>query len=255
MPKCMPRDRGDGQVEDVSHPAAAVATVVDLWRQRVDLRRAEGRLNLQALAVCRRANDGDKALAQKAWAAIQAGREADPALATVTEPYRQAMAGLNASATALEKELGRMVRPLALAAWGRGVRGLGELSIAGLIGEAAALPSHYKSVSAVWKRFGLAVIDGGRQRRVADADAALRHGYAPQRRAFAYVLSTQLMRSQREGDPYRAIYDARKAYELARDIPKAHAHNRALRVMVKALLRDAWISGHRPQPQEIAHVA
>lgn len=241
----MPQAQGDGRPCCDDQSRTAVATITDLWRQRVDLRRAEGRLNLQALAVCRRASAGDKAVAQAAWAAIQAGKEADAALAMVVEPYRRGIAALDGPATALEKELARMVRPLPLAAWAKDIRGLGELSVAGLIGEASAFPSDYKSVSAVWKRFGLAVIDGGRQRRVADAEAALRHGYAPQRRAFAYVLSTQLMRSQRDGDPYRAIYDARKAYELARDIPKAHAHNRALRVMVKALLRDAWISGRR----------
>ena len=48
------------------------------------------------------------------------------------------------------------------------------------------------------------------------------------------------MRSQREDDPYRLIYEARKAYELARDVPKAHAHNRAVRHILKALLKAAW---------------
>jgi hypothetical protein len=236
--------RGDGQSTPDDQSSAAVATIVDLWRLRQRLRRSVGGLSLSALAVCRRACDGDKEAAQKAWAEIQKGR-GDPALALVVEPYREMMAVGERHAKGLEKELCRRVRPLPLWAWAKDVRGLAELSVAGLIGEASGNPGDYRSVSALWKRFGLAVIDGERQRRVADAQAALIHGYAPERRAFAYVLSTQLMRSQRDGDPYRALYDVRKAYELARDIPKAHAHNRALRVMVKALLRDVWAADRR----------
>ena len=48
-----------------------------------------------------------------------------------------------------------------------------------------------------------------------------------------------------EPPAYRALYDRRKAYELEREIPKAHAHNRALRVMVKELLKDAWVADRR----------
>jgi hypothetical protein len=51
--------------------------------------------------------------------------------------------------------------------------------------------------------------------------------------------------SQREGDPYRALYDLRKEYELARGLTKGHAHNRAQRVMVKALFKDFWRASRR----------
>jgi hypothetical protein len=236
-----PADRGDGQSAHASPGSAAVATIIDLWRQRVDIRRAEARVHLQALAACRRGLGGDKDAAQKEWALIQKGKGTNPALALITEPYREMIAVADRHASGLEKQLCKMVRPLPIwTEWAKDVRGLGELSIAGLIGEAAGLPGQYRSVSAVWKRFGLAVIDGERQRRVADAQQALLHGYAPARRAFAYVLSTQLMRSQRAEDPYRLIYDRRKAYELDREIPKARAHNRALRYMVKELLKASW---------------
>lgn len=237
-------DYGGGLVVAGHQPYSAVATIVDLWRQRVDLKRAAQRLNLQALAVCRRANDGDKEAAQKVWGAVQKGRGPND-LSIVVEPYRQATALLEDNANKLEKQLSKLVRTHPLWTWANDVRGLGEVSIAGLIGEASGNPGDYKSVSALWKRFGLAVIEGGRQRKVTDAAQALLHGYAPQRRAFAYVVSCNLMKSQKAGDRYRSVYDRRKAYELERGIPKAHAHNRALRVMVKELMKDAWAADRR----------
>ena len=176
------------------------------------------------------------------WTALQKDGGPDE-VAIILVPYRTAIAALDESAAMIERQLAHQVRQLTLwAAWAKGVRGLAELSFAGLIGEAGRSPGEYRSVSALWKRFGLAVLDGERQRRVKDADQALLQGYAPQRRAFAYVVSTNLMRSQRAGDPFRQVYDHRKAYELAREIPKGHAHNRALRVMVKELLKRAWVA-------------
>lgn len=239
---------GDGPSIGEPHALQAVATIVDLWRQRQDLCRAAGRLNLQALATCRRYHDGDKEAAQKAWSAIQKGK-GDDTLAMIVEPYRQAMAVLDGSSTALEKQLAKIVRGHPVHAWAKDVKGLGDLSLAGLIGEACGNPGDYKSASALWKRFGLAVIEGERQRRVAGAEAALIHGYAPQRRAFAYVVSCNLMKSQGSEGPYRKVYDERKAYELAREVPKAHAHNRALRYMVKRLLRDLWAADRRARGQ------
>lgn len=224
-------------------PDPAVGLLIELWRQRQDLRRAEGRLDLQCQAICRRVVGGDKEAAGKLWAAINTGKSDNGPLLLVLSPYTTAIASLDESASNLEKQLIKLVRPMSLwKGWAASVRGMAELSFAGMIGEAARMPGDYKSVAAVWKRFGLAVIDGGRQRLIAGAEASALHGYSPQRRAYAYTLSTNLMRSQREGDCYRALYDKRKAYELANELPKGHAHNRALRVMVKALLRDAWIA-------------
>lgn len=235
---------GDGQSATDTHRSHAVATIVDLWRQRQQLRKTQGSLGLQAQSMCRRYLGGDKEAAAKAWSAIQKGR-GDPDLAMIVQPYIDGMVPFELNAGKLEKQLAKLVRTLPIWTWANDVRGLGELSVAGLVGEASGNLGDYKSVSALWKRMGLAVIDGERQRRVAGADAALRHGYAPQRRAFAYVISCNLMKSQKAEHKYRAVYDRRKAYELEREIPKAHAHNRALRVMVKELLKDAWSADRR----------
>lgn len=233
-------DRPDDQSDRL-----AVGLLVELWRQRQDLRRAEKRLDLQCQAICRRAVGGDKVAAQRLWASLR-GKGAEPqedALLMILAPYTLAMDTLITSAVGIEKQVIKIVRTLPLwTDWAAGVRGVAELSLGGLIGEASRPLSDYRSVSALWKRMGLAVIGDERQRLKKGTEESALHGYSPQRRAFAYVLSTNLMRSQRAGDRYRDVYDRRKAYELARDLPKAHAHNRALRVMVKALLRDAWIA-------------
>ena len=232
-------------VRDLGDVSDAVPLLIELWRQRQDLRRAERGLIQQCQSICRRASGGDKDAGAELWAAVQAG-SADPGLDMLLSPYRAAAGSLSASAAALEKQVIKLVRTLPLwTNWAVNVRGVAELSLGGLIGEAARSPAEYRSVSALWKRFGLAVIDGGRQRLIAGAEAAALHGYSPQRRAYAYTLSTNLMRSQRTGDPYRDLYDRRKAYELEREVPKGHAHNRALRVMVKALIRDVWIADRK----------
>jgi hypothetical protein len=105
----------------------------------------------------------------------------------------------------------------------------------------------------VWKRMGMAVIDGGRQRRVA-GDAALLHGYSPARRSIMWNIGACLIKAQvrsakdEEGNklastaigPYGQLYIDRKAMEAERVDSAAHAHNRAQRYVEKRLLRDMW---------------
>lgn len=151
-----------------------------------------------------------------------------------------------------EKELERLAKALPIAAWVADVKGMGLGSLAAIVGEAGDL-SLYATHSKLWKRLGLAVIGGGRQRRVT-GDAALAHGYSPQRRSIVWnigqcVLKAQSARIDKEtgeelkpAGKYRKVYDERKAYELARDpeLSKAHAHNRATRYMEKRVIRDLW---------------
>lgn len=230
-----------------AHEKAALGTIVELWRQRQDLKRARQRLDLQCQAIIRRALDGDKEAAGKLWGRIQKGDDAGhEMLATILMPYRMAMEQIDAAVKAIEGELKKLVRKMPIwLNWAKDVKGIAEVSLAGMLGEAAYPVESYKSVSALWKRFGLAVIGGERQRRVSDAAAALVHGYSPQRRSYAYVVGTNLMRSQGDDDPYRKVYVERREYELARGLPKAHAHNRAQRYMTKRLLRDWYAAAKR----------
>ena len=246
------QEKYDTQPESViDHPTDDdLGRLIEQWRQRQDIRRAENRLNLQCQAICRRASGGDKETAAKLWGQIKKDQCTDIGLLLILEPYRTAMAHLDADAKAIEKDLAKQVRKVPLwCDFGKDVKGLGELSMAGFLGEAGRPVTDYRSVSALWKRFGLAVIGDQRQRRVADAALALEHGYSPQRRSYAYVLATNLLRAQGSDGPYRKIYDARKEIEAAKDgITKAHAHNRAMRYMVKELLKHIWVAARKTSP-------
>jgi hypothetical protein len=120
-------------------------------------------------------------------------------------------------------------------------------TLATIVGELGDLSAYHKGIAGIWKRAGLAVIDGERQ-RLKPGDAALLHAYSPARRSVFWNIGSALIKAQRPEDRYRQVYLARKDHELARDLPKGHAHNRAMRYMTKALLRDchkAWRRAER----------
>ena len=149
-----------------------------------------------------------------------------------------------------------------------GVRGFGLLGLAVIQAEASISIGEYRTVSGLWKRMGVAVIQGRRQGKRTNKEEALEHGYNPRRRAELWVFcSDSLFRAQarREKEidgvvipahaigPYGEVYYARRArtairIEATADLPpkhpdkwtKARCHNDARRVMSKALLRDLW---------------
>lgn len=221
-----------------------VAEIAELWRQRQNMVEAQRKLTLQAHAICRRFTAGDKADAQKLYAAITKGKDhhlsasasaACLAILTAQEP-------LIAQRAAFERALAKLGKRLPIAHMADRIRGVSHGTLATIVGELGDLSAYEKGIAGVWKRAGLAVIDGERQRMKA-GDAALIHGYSPMRRSVFWNIGGALMKAQSTGEgemPYRALYDERKAHELGRGLPKAHAHNRAMRHMTKALLRDLW---------------
>lgn len=166
-----------------------------------------------------------------------------------------------------------VVKMPAYAFW-EGIRGLGPLGLALIIGEAGNL-ADYATHSKLWRRFGLHV-GGGKAYYVKRAgmtgEAWEAAGYCPRRRSVVYQITDSLLKSQIRKDkadptkrialgPYGELYLARKAreHEKARaeglivrpagKIPKAdahmyrsegHIHNRAARYVGKKLLRDLW---------------
>ena len=231
---------------------------IPLWRQRQDLRRAEMDIAQRCMARCRQHTKGDKEEAARIWKQLErmtappaskvgAPRKPiepqDPVLTMTLQPFLSALTTLNISAAAIEKELTILARAEPLwKEWVVNVRGVGELAFAGMMAEAGRPLTDYHSVKAFWKRFGLAVIDGERQRKVkGSAEIAEMHGFAPTRRVFSYNVGSSLMRQQKLLDPYRMIYDERRAYEEARGINAGHSNKRAQRHMTKAFFRDAWV--------------
>jgi hypothetical protein len=141
------------------------------------------------------------------------------------------------------KEMARLATSLPVwSSFGEAVRGFGPVSLAVIVGEAGDLAG-YANPGKLWKRMGLAVFDGIRQgglAKGASADAWIAHGYNRQRRSRMFVIGDCLVKVNR--GEYRAIYDARKEYEKARDpeIKPIKAHRRAQRYMEKRLLKNLW---------------
>ncbi|MEQ5789053.1 hypothetical protein J3454_14245 [Erythrobacter sp. NFXS35] len=232
---------------------AAVGEIVAVYRRYEDLRRARQRIELQAIATCRNYAGGDKVAGMKLYKAPPAD------LAIWLVPYDLAMQPLGDAISQQEKLLTKLGKALPVAGWADAVPGLSPRFLAAIIGECGIGPGEYRSVSALWKRMGMAVIGGQRQRRVT-GDAALEHGYVARRRALMWNIGDQVAVRQgirnpkdAEGKPTGAVainrwgslYLERKAYELARSTEDApitpmHAHNRAKRYVEKRLLRELW---------------
>jgi hypothetical protein len=228
--------------EDRRFADPLVIQIVETWRLRQDMVRAQGKLTLQIKAVLRRLNGGDKTEADKQYGRIMKGEDSAAAMAVASlilarEPLEQ-------QRKAYEKALEKLGKQVPIYPFTENIKGFGSLALAKTVGECGDL-SAYPSVAGVWKRAGLAVINGGRQRRIA-GEAALEHGYSPERRSVFWNIADPLLKAQGKDEnagPYRRIYDKRKEYELERVETKGHAHNRAMRYMTKELLKDltlAW---------------
>jgi len=239
----------DAHLIDARFVDPLIMQIVETWRQRQDMVRAMGKLTLQCKAILRRLCAGDKTEANKVYRSI--GNGMDHALAQsghmAVAPLLAARQPLEASRKAYEKKLIALAKNLPIAHMVDETVGLGLPGLAAIVGECGDL-SAYKSVAAVWKRCGLAVISGGRQRRVT-GEAALEHGYSPTRRSVIWTLTDSLFKAQSAGmkdgaapGPYRALYDEWKALELAKDLTAGHAHNRALRRVSKKLLCDLTVA-------------
>jgi hypothetical protein len=228
---------GENQASDVLIP-----TIVELWRRRQGWQRAEIKLTLQCFSICRRYVGGDKKEAKKLLKSVEKGTCDDEIPVLSCMPLLAARIPIERERKVLEKELEKMAKGLPITDWALGIRGIGPLTVAGLVGECGNIGS-YKSASAFRKRLGLAVINGERQRRK-KGDEALLHGYNPRRRAWAWIIGGNLMRSQRKGDFYRDWFDVEKARQLAKEdvLTKGHAQNRAVRHMVKHMLLHFYLA-------------
>lgn len=236
----------------------AVQEIIEAWRLRQDFHREEKALTLRAKAICRRACDDDKKRAEVAYRAIMKG-EGDSSLTMALLPLLEAREVISKSRLTQEKTLKFLAKQLPVYEWTSGVRGFGELGLAAVVGEAGDL-SKYRTVSGVWKRCGLAVIDGERQRRKS-GDAALAHAYSPSRRAVLWTLADSMLKAQGKDEnagPYRLLYEAEKAKAQADEnvATDGHAHSRAMRHMFKRFLLDltvAWRSIDRGRWPDVTH--
>ena len=188
-------------------------------------------------------------------AALMAADEPDRFESMIT-PSRMASEIFEDRERIIEKQMAKLAKQLPVwEAFGKEVRGFGEVSLAVIVAEAGDL-SEYESESKLWKRMGLAP----GQNRVAPglsredrAEAWITRGYSPRRRSRMWNIGDALIKGNRDGK-YRTAYLARKAYELAREpeMTPMYAHRRAQRYMEKRLLRDLWRAWRRTNASIIA---
>ena len=227
---------------DKRYENETIAMIYRTWRNRQNMVRAEGKLVLQIKAICRGFADGDIKEANKLYATVKKG-EATLELTAATQPLFEAREPLVQSRAAFEKWLVDLAKQLPVSTFVDKVRGFGHLGLAGIVGEVGDFMAYEKELDGIYKRAGLAVIDGDRQRRCSNAEMALAHGYSPSRHAVFWAIGDSLLKSQGKEEnagPYRKIYDNRKEYERERVQTDGHAHNRALRYMTKRLVRDLY---------------
>ena len=117
------------------------------------------------------------------------------------------------------------------------VPGIGETSLAKVIGECGRWPGEFRNVSCLKKRMGVAVIDGKRQGNPgqgATPDDWVRHGYSKERRSTLWNLCDCLMKQRRFGGEYAEVYFNR----VAREIEKAHEEGLVVAASVKTRAVD-----------------
>lgn len=166
-----------------------------------------------------------------------------------------------------EKRMVELAKALPAQSFVASTKGFTHLGLAVLVGEAGDLASYPKK-GHLWKRLGLAVIDGYRQGQVPPglarddrAEAWKARGYNPARRAEVYAFIDDVMlRAQWRGakiddageiieaphaiGPYGAYY-GRKRYEYTERWAEektvaGHANAAARRYVSKMFVRDLW---------------
>lgn len=252
-----------------------VAEIVQLHRMRRRWMKAKNALILQGKAFGRAVCDGDKEAGSAAFDRVIGGKAGpgDDTLIIALAPFAAAIARFDEDIGPIEKRLVKLAKGLPIAPFVESVKGLGWSSVATIVGEAGDL-SAYPSVAGVWKRMGLAVIDGdGRQRKVADADRAMIHGYSSERRSVVWnagnnviggmgngkrPLSGEDVEGREDWTPYEKLFVHRLRYEAARDpamrLPDTkegkesytrYAAARAKRYVEKRMLKDMTLAWRR----------
>lgn len=223
-----------------------IAEIREQHKMRDDFQKAEQRLTLQAKAICRRICDGDKRDAEALYKAVTQPNKYDHPEASIgmgaITPLLAARDPLTAAKNERGKKMGKLVKELPVWGWAKDVRGIAPVSLAQIIGEAGDL-SNYPDKGKLYKRLGVAVIGGERQRRVKDAELAKIHSYKPSRRAIIYVVGENFIRA---GGHYYQVYMNR----IMREVEKAHEEGLEVVTTQKGTV-DSWLKRGLPEPTKV----
>ncbi len=236
-----------------------IGEIRETWLQRQRLVEAQRKLTLQIKASIRSLCYGDKKEAAIVYdRMMKAGPEAavEPAY-LATSVMLQSRELIEQHRDQFEKKLKNYGKQLPIAHLADQIKGVNYNTLAAIVGECGDL-SKYPSIQGVWKRCGVGVVNGQRQRMVSQkeckevgikpVDMFHLQGYSPSRRAVMWNIGEALFKSQGKDEnagPYRRIYDERKAYERLRVETDGHAHKRAQRYMLKELLKDITLEWRR----------
>ena len=257
---------------------ATIAEIVTLHRLRQNAIKAQTKLSLQGQAVIRLLVPADETPKEKAkarYAAIYKAAATDPThdLHDYVAPYLHAGRPLDEQRAVYERQLVKAAKRLPVYPWVKSVRGFGDISFATIVGECGDIGT-YKSVSAVWKRLGLAVIDGNRQGnpgKSASADDWIAHGYNRQRRSVSWNMRANIIGAQGMWRPlfgesvrtnhdltlYQQVFAERaRMYAGRLDVPVAesakgkesyseHVVRRAARYAEKLLIKHLYLEWRR----------
>lgn len=245
--------QGESQIITADTQSKVIAVIKEHHRWRICFHKAEKSLINQCKAQCRRivschsVDSKDLAAVKKEadilYRAIEGKGEHPLAdmMRSFMAPLLEARDVNRKARLYHERAMEKLAHQLDVFAWVEKVRGFGPLGLAQIIGECGDL-GHYPNPAKLWKRLGLAVIEGKAQRRVADAEKAKLHGFNPRRRAIMFCIGDSMIKAH---GPYREIYLKRKEYE-AQKLPESEGgrkiiwHRRAQRYAEKRLLRDLW---------------
>jgi hypothetical protein len=165
-------------------------------------------------------------------------------------PMLVAMDSIRKYEKAQEKALCSVAKglPAYVLEWIEGVKGFGRLGLCIVLGETGDL-ANYSGPAKVWKRMGMGLVDGERQRKHSNKEKAEAAGYNPRRRSVMFVFGECLIKLNK--DYYRDVYLLEKAkQETAHpELSKMHRHRRAKRFMEKRLLRQLWRVWNREPEQ------
>lgn len=187
---------------------ALIASIVSLQREHRTLQRRVGDIDRMIkaeerwFAVLRAKADGQE-LPKGKFPDVTAVDKA--AIKKQRARYFRARDAVEAERKDCAKDLEFIAKQLPVYEWARGVKGFGLISLASIVGEAGDL-SNYSTVSKLWKRLGLAVMNGNRQGRVGDglsrddrSAAYKEHGYNPERRSVTWVMADSMFKHQWRG--------------------------------------------------------
>lgn len=234
-------------------------------RHRGDFLRPETALTNQIKGICRRFCGGDKAKGRKLYAALAREWKAQGTKGTqtlfgltrtayfATALHWQARQMFHEARLLPEKRLGKMARQLPIWTWAKEIRGIDVLSLALIVGETGDL-SNYATHQKLWKRMGLAVINGERQRKIkGDKAKAMEHRICVRRADLMFVVSENLIRCNSQ---YKPIYDREKVRQKVEypDLTLLHQHNKARRYMVKRFLKELWKEWRTSEPMQSTSV-